>query len=152
MHINIHYPDIIPEIGPLEPLSCIRMEAKHREGKQIAHSSANRINLPYSIAKRHQLKFCFRLLAGRGLSLKISFSSVQTVNVTEVKEFSSFRHIFPEDICFAKWNIVKWIKINNSHYENGMLVVVKWERCKNPQFGYIHTISVSRDNIVYFLL
>lgn len=33
-----------------------------------------------------------------------------------------------------------------------MLVVVKWERCKNPQFGYIHIISVSRDNIVYFLL
>lgn len=94
MHINIHYPDIISEIGPLEPLSCIRMEAKHREGKQVAHSSANRINLPYSIAKRHQLKFCFRLLAGRDLSLKISFSSVQTVNVTEVKEFSNFRHIF----------------------------------------------------------
>lgn len=57
MHINIHYPNIIPEIGPLEPLSCIRMEAKHREGKQIAHSSANRINLPYSIAKRHQQNF-----------------------------------------------------------------------------------------------
>jgi len=152
MHINIHYPDIISEIGPLEPLSCIRMEAKHREGKQIAHSSANRINLPYSIAKRHQLKLCCRLLAGRGLSLKISFSSVQTVNVPEVKEFSNFRHIFPEDICFAKWNIVKWIKINNSHYENGMLVVIKWERNKNPHFGYIHVISIDKDNVVYFLL
>lgn len=152
MHISIHYPDIIPEIGPLEPLSCIRMEAKHREGKQIAHSSTNRINLPYSITKRHQLKFCCRLLAGRGLSLKISFSSVQTVNVTEVKEFSKFCHIFSEDICSTKWNIVKWIKINNSHYENGTLVVTKWERSKNPQFGYIHTISVSKDNIVHFLL
>lgn len=57
MHINIHYPNIIPEIDPLEPLSCIRMEAKHREGKQIAHLSASRINLPYSIAKRHQQNF-----------------------------------------------------------------------------------------------
>jgi len=38
------------------------MEAK--QDKQIAHSSASRINLPYSIAKRHQLKFCCRLLIG----------------------------------------------------------------------------------------
>lgn len=91
MHLNIHYPDIIHEIGPLEP--CIRMEAKHREGKQIAYSSTNRINLPYSIAKKHQLKFCCRLLAGRGLSLKISFSSIQTINVTEVKEFPKFSYI-----------------------------------------------------------
>lgn len=151
MHLSIHYPDIIPEIGPLEPLSCIRMEAKHREGKQIAHSSPNRINLPYSIAKRHQLKFCCRLLAGRGLSLKISFSSVETVNITKLKKFSKFCYIFSEDICHAKWNIVKWVKINNSHYENGMLVVTKWDTNKNPLFGYIHTISISKENIVYFL-
>jgi len=109
------------------------METKHREGKQIAHSSANRINLPYSIAKRHQIKFCCRLLVRRGLSLKISFSSIQTVNVTEIKEFYKFCHIFPEDRRFAKWNILKWIKINNSHYENGMLVITKWERNKNSQ-------------------
>jgi len=36
-HLNIHYPDIISEIGSLEPLSCIRMEAKHREGKQTVY-------------------------------------------------------------------------------------------------------------------
>lgn len=33
-----------------------------------------------------------------------------------------------------------------------MLVVSKWERNKNPQFGCIHTISISKDDIVYFLL
>lgn len=102
MHLNIHYPDIIPEIDPLEPLSYIRMEAKHREGKQIAYLSTNRINLSYSIAKRYQLKFCCQLPAERGLSLKISFSSIQTINITEAKEFPKFRHIFFEDICSAK--------------------------------------------------
>lgn len=105
------------------------MEAKHRERKQIAHSSANRINLPYqfiySIAKRHQLKFCYRLLAKKNLSLNISFSFVQSVDVIKMKKFVIFHFIFHEDICFAKWNIVKWIKINNSHYENGMSVVIK---------------------------
>jgi len=33
-----------------------------------------------------------------------------------------------------------------------MLVVIKWERNKNPQFEYIHIISVSKDDTVYFLL
>ena len=53
MDLNIHYPEIIPEIGSLEPLSYIRMEAKYKGDKQIAHSSANRINLLYLVAKRH---------------------------------------------------------------------------------------------------
>jgi len=34
----------------------------------------------------------------------------------------------------------------NFHYENGMLVITKWERNKNHQFGYIHI------KIKYFML
>lgn len=33
-----------------------------------------------------------------------------------------------------------------------MLVVIKWERNKYPQFGCIHAISISNDNTIYFLL
>lgn len=107
MHFSIHYPDIIPEIGPLEPLSCMRMEAKHKEGKNIAHSSANRINLPYTITKRHQLNFCCRLLVERGLSSKVTFSTIHIMKVTEIKEFSAFYHILPDDMCSTTWNIVQ---------------------------------------------
>ena len=48
-------------LGPLVRIWSMRYEAKHSYFKRLAVFSGNFINLPYSLAKRHQEGLCCRL-------------------------------------------------------------------------------------------
>ncbi|EDO28047.1 predicted protein [Nematostella vectensis] len=69
MHYMVHMPTTILKLGPLVHSWCMRYEAKHHYFKRTAILLGNWINLPFSLAKRHQEGLCYRLqTAGGGLS------------------------------------------------------------------------------------
>ena len=54
MHYLTHMPRIATKFGPLVRLWTMRYEAKHKYFKSLVSSVKNFINLPYTLACRHQ--------------------------------------------------------------------------------------------------
>ncbi len=55
MHFIVHYPRFIRKLGPLVSFWCKRYEAKHSYFKQMSRAIGNFINLPFTLASRHQI-------------------------------------------------------------------------------------------------
>ena len=56
----------ILRLGPLVGTWCMRYEAKHHYFKHLAVVIGNFINLPFSLAKRHQESVAYRLKSTEG--------------------------------------------------------------------------------------
>ncbi|KAJ1519005.1 hypothetical protein ONE63_011386 [Megalurothrips usitatus] len=54
-HFLMHYPSLIPLVGPLIFLFTLRFEAKHQFLKRVAKACKNFINLLYTLSHRHQV-------------------------------------------------------------------------------------------------
>lgn len=108
----IHGDVIIRSLGPLIHLSSIRYEAFHKIAKSNAHVATSRVNIPYTLALKHQLILSHRLLLNDGL-----YDNV-TVGLTVFLENSKLP---VELVSFLardnqKWTLVKWIKTNGITY------------------------------------
>lgn len=63
-HHNLtHYTTIMMQSGPITLLSTIRLESFHKHLKKISNVVMSRRNIIFSIAIRHQLSFCYKLIA-----------------------------------------------------------------------------------------
>lgn len=60
MHLLIHYPNIIRQMGPIIHMSSMRLESKHKSLKGLLNSSTNYQNIPFSIATKHQEQLAFK--------------------------------------------------------------------------------------------
>ena len=65
-------------MGPLVRSWCMRFEAKHHEFKRLAAHLGNYTNLPYSLAKRHQEGFCYRLQTTEGSLSSFIVKGIET--------------------------------------------------------------------------
>jgi len=67
-HYNlIHYASVMMQSGPIILLSVIRLEGFHKALKKIANAIMSRKNVSLSITTRHQLSFCYRLMAQKSI-------------------------------------------------------------------------------------
>lgn len=55
----LHYPFIMTQNGPAIHFSAMRYERKNRELKEFAVGTSSNINLPLTIAIKHQLELCY---------------------------------------------------------------------------------------------
>lgn len=62
--------------GPLNLISSLRFEAKHKELKNFAKATTSRINPAYKIALRHQLKLCHRFISDDGFSNRFQHDKI----------------------------------------------------------------------------
>jgi hypothetical protein len=148
-HLSQHDSDIIDDVGALEPLSCYRMEHKHKEGSDIAHQSHNRVNLPYTVAKHHQMKLAFRLLAGRGFVPKFIYSAIRSIQLENIQYAAYFMSLVPDDHK-GVWHTCKWIEVNGAKYALGSVVLHSMNR-DIPVFGQVHEIAI-RNEKAYLVL
>jgi len=152
MHHMVHEPEVLLAIGPLEPVSVIRMEGKHKEGKDVSRSSYNRINLPRTIAKRHQMQLCFRLLSGRGFPLEVETSPVRVLSPKLIEGFVKFKEFLPATMLSEDWLTVTWATVYGTKYSFGAVVVLKLLN-NEPVFGRIRCITLSQQGTaINFLL
>ena len=149
-HLMTHLPEILLLLGPPEPLSCMRIEAKHKKGVEIARKSHNRLNLPYTVASRYQLDFAFRLLSGRGFAANFECSKVQLSPLYSISKYSSFIDVIPPEFSKDVWTTVKWVETNGTKYQENTVVVLSVQNGV-PLFGSIHVISVRENNDVFFI-
>lgn len=73
-HNLIHYPRVIKEVGPLLNIACFTFEAVHQPLKRTARSSNNQINLPVTLLKKIEAKFCALLINSDDYLKDISYT------------------------------------------------------------------------------
>jgi len=150
-HNAIHYPRLLRQVGPLINLSCIRLEAKHRDLTAVAKSTESRKNICYTLALRQQLFFAERLLSRRGLKDNLEIPVVDPCDVTKMDDFESFGHLILNRIsetCYAP----SWVDFNGTHYKIGMCVAFRDFRLPTqPLFATIKHILVFENESVMFV-
>lgn len=148
-HFMLHYHEVLTEIGPLERVSVIRYEGKHKEMRQASNVTASRKNIAHTLAIKAQLKCCSRLLAQRGLEKHLELSPGDLVIVHHLDDYLNFKHELPSTI--EKLNIVQWVKISGTLYKVDMVLVPKLSN-EYPVFGRIKFITVNSAGEVWYML
>lgn len=112
-HNLLHYHTAMLKFGPLRYISSMRFEAKHRPNKLASKSSTNRINMTFSIAKRHQL-----ILNDIFLNNKLkNYISFGTQSILPLRVISLL-------VQKMQWNTVddiksvSWVSISSSRFHN----------------------------------
>jgi hypothetical protein len=143
-HHLIHYSGAIKQIGTLKQYWSMTFEARHKLFKTTAHAVCNFINIPKTLAYRHQLSRCYSLLATDNFS-PFTFTLPQ-YEFKKLSEYSygdilaSYFNISIESVIKIS-NLIEW---NNSEFRTGSFVVLKY--CINfPEFGLILGIVVNEE-------
>lgn len=143
-HHMIHYPYLLQKVGPLINLWCMRFEAKHKQSKSSANVVTSRINLPRTLALKHQLQFCNRLLRKNGFENKITLGKSHNFeNVSQIiPNFNTY--ILASTGCFQSFesNVfnTKNVAICSTVYKINNVVLI--DMFEFPLFGVIKYILV----------
>lgn len=81
-HLILHHARIIAKSRPLPLISSMRYEAKHRESKQSAAVTSSRQHITHTLATKQQLKFCYRSIAGKGLTSRLETGPCELFDVS----------------------------------------------------------------------
>lgn len=90
-HNLLHYPLIISAIGPLQNISCESFEAAHQPLKKTAWSSNNHINLPVTLHKKVEIKFCTGLINSAIYLNKITCTKTRKILSDDLKNLYGFK-------------------------------------------------------------
>ena len=152
-HFLLHYPHEIRRLGPLIAFWCMRYEAKHSYFKQLARAIGNWINLPLTLAKRHQQFMCmnFALAQHNYLKFKVEIPAskkefVVVQNLTKFGEISCKLNIDPLSVV----KTVPWIEIGSNCYKvKRSLVLCPLNGVVAAAFGLIRTIVIYENKVLF---
>lgn len=142
LHILLHYPRLMKKLGPLQDISCMRDEAKHKDFKITAHMTTCRINLPKTLALKHQMKMCAKLIKDSTLQLNLIAGNPDK-SCKAWAFYDNYKELFNNNYP------IKNVTIKGIFYEKNM--VLKLPCTENHSFGLIKFILYSGDQ-VYFIL
>lgn len=118
-HFMTHYPTITRMMGPLNSMSMIRYEAKHKFFKSIAKRTNNFVNINKTLATAHQRHICMRKSTKYS---HISFAKGRIIGLSVIEEkvgkYPDLQDIFTSSIFE-----VYWLKFNNFKYDYGTVIV-----------------------------
>lgn len=89
----------------------MRLEGKHRELKQYSNVINSRVNLPYYLLYKQQLKFANRICRQHGFNLSYDFGPKTNVYIDLIKQ-----------INFLSYESEKRIKFNGTKYEENFVI------------------------------
>lgn len=149
-HFLTHYPSVISQIGPISGnIWSMRYESKHQESKRTGNVSCNRKNITYSLAMKHQLKVCFRLISKEIFPCDIIFGSLSSVE--NLNDFLHFSGPLEEIFWSVPWFSCSWITYHGYKYKvNTVFLTHSIDLL--PQFGIVTDILISNQNQISFKL
>lgn len=149
-HLLTHYPMIMLKAGPVKYLSTLRFESKHRQSKLNANVVSSRVNVTSTLALKHQLILCQRLISRSGFKKSVSLNDGNLIEKTNCNEelekilstpneYESFKH----SLSFSK------LTIHNFDYSLHDIILI--ERGELPIFGTIKKILVNNKDEIGFI-
>lgn len=150
-HFLVHYPRLLVKIGPVNNLSSIRFEAKHKQFKANANATTSRKNILYSLATKNQLNMFYRLLSKKGFEDNFQFGPEDTDFDLGSEKFNIFKSYVNSDIS-DHYLPVMWVKVGGIKYSFSLVVTIDFESIL-PVFGTIRSIIINEsDKMIYFIL
>lgn len=119
-HFLTHYPEFLNRCGPPVHYWSMRYEANHKIQKLAAKSSANRMNICFSLATKYQLKLNDFLIKNE-LPIYMKHSSVNF-------KLSNFQKVFlyknlPLDETLPLGQ-VKWFELSSIRYKSNAVLIL----------------------------
>lgn len=141
-HLMLHYVRLMRQNGPLNKMTSMRFESKHRELKRIAQGSSSNINMLVTIATRYLLSF-----------MHCTFDEYKDLNITYGKKQKNMaeyemKNNFPEIKDAKKFQCFESVTVNNFTYSKSSIVVV-YLGDESVEFGKIMNIFVVDDEISF---
>ena len=141
-HFLLHYPRIIKRIGPIINVWCMRCEAKHKPSKLGAQVTNSRVNIPYSVALKHQLQFSYNLQCNNFLKNEIRFGRTQLLSLEKNPEVQK---ILPFDFKYdSTIYSISWLEIDSITYKASMILTTNYED-ELPLFAAIVQIFMNSE-------
>lgn len=151
LHFLTHYPRIALRNGPLYALSCMRLEAKHKEAKEYAHVCRSRKNISLSLAMKTQMSLAERLQAQGGFQTRLKLGRTVEIDYCELPNYDSFKKYITYNQLMQYRYTVAFAEINGTKYEPDMILAIR-EQNNLMQFGKINCILVSEDRKSAFIV
>lgn len=115
MHLLLHYPNIIREMGPIVHMSSMRLESKHKSLKELLSSSFNHQNIPFSIATKHQEQLAHKK--------NTYIDELTTGKKTIMTECDLQNYDFLQAFKDTKCCKTLWVEYNGFRYNENVMIV-----------------------------
>ena len=135
-HLILHYIKLILKNGPLNKVSAMRGESKHRTWRSIAQNSPCKINILSTVAARFQL------------------SQMSLIYLEYKDEYITFGHRERDDSYINLQSprsvryILSYVKINDFTYKANTTIVANISN-ELPEFGKITRVYLLDDEILF---
>lgn len=148
-HFMIHYARAITYLGPLQWIWSMRFESKHGEAKKLAAVNCNFRNICKSIAQKHQLKMCYRLMMKD--SFEVDDLVVGTGVPVDIDACCVEHHALALHGVVGTQFHANWIILNGVRYSShkALLMGVIDDM---PSFGILQDIYVDNSRCVNFVV
>lgn len=133
-HILLHYNPLILLTGPVIHSWTMRHEAAHRPLKLMC-AGENKKYLLHTMENRYKLKFDYFMK---------TYDEKSYIKIVP--------KLFSSEFNFPKDTAVFWIEINGIGYDKNLVLVTEIKLLDLPTFGYIESIDVVFDKILFFFL
>lgn len=150
-HHMIHYPRLIQQMGPMCHLWCMRFEQKHQRYKRLMHIGGNFINVPKTIAVRHQNDVASQLLLNCQ-SDEIETGKGEVVVLKQLTNGVAIDLALGGGCIYMEFFKCSSIKIFGTSYKSGCYLLSGFdEEAEIPQFAQLLDILVrDQKNVIFF--
>lgn len=148
-HFLLHHPEAMRSIGPVIHFWCMRFEGKHFFFKRFASIMNNFKNPLKSLAVKHQMYLCYRLLSGKTLTSKQKeVGNGERILLAHLQNACAISEVLGNHPMYEDIFIADWVKIYGTCYRPGMMVVIdKTEDC-DPVFAKVLHVAIFEDESV----
>ncbi|KAJ8668770.1 hypothetical protein QAD02_000029 [Eretmocerus hayati] len=146
LHNMIHIIRVLRKFGPLIAYWAMRMEAKHRDLKNVAITTNNTVNLLKTIALRSQLQLAYTKLAGSTNVQDIEVDTCSEIDLIQRSKF--FRDLKPE----TKVVTTTHLKFRGIEYHADTVLVIYMGDNDLLNFGPVRDIFVVENDDVLLLI
>lgn len=140
-HYMVHYPKLILLLGPLVRVWCMRFEAKHRVLLAYGRNCQNKINIPQSLAIKHQLSMTYFFL-NKTKDVTVICSAKKICELQKLRNYTCFVSNLPRDFLIdnSKIYYLKWFREKGLKYAVGQFVVIEALQIFQTLLEIIHII------------
>lgn len=137
-HHMLHMWRAMRATEPASAVSTYKFERLHCQYKPIARHSKNRVNLPMTLAKKHQWKLCSLLVKNEGFKAVMRTGEVRTVAINSIDGYHNCENrLFCDN--FGVIPTTNYVEIFGTRYDLSMVLLLRLGD-EYPVFGKIMTI------------
>ena len=145
-HYLEHYPHLIKVFGPLVDVWTMRYEGKHKFFKRVIREAQNFMNVPLTLAQRHQSMMAYHLDSASFFKPSLEVDKVKSVAVASFPD--SVQHQLSKHSTQSTVLKASSVHVDGIKYATGMVISVG--SCAGlPEFKQIDEILVVNADVLF---